>query len=130
MKDMGNQCDLITIPEGVHGMGGWDKLNSDYKEQLVAWLKTTLNAKGDASVAATLTDLGAQVTHTDGVVTKVIFKDCSKLGDAEFRLIGQLKELKSLTLYCQCKGLTDETLPHLASLTNLGLGQKPHLANV
>ncbi len=42
MQDAGNQCDLITIPEGVHGMGGWDKLNSDYKEQLVAWLKTTL----------------------------------------------------------------------------------------
>ena len=44
MKDMGNQCDLITIPDGVHGMGGWDKLNSDYREQLVAWLKKTLNA--------------------------------------------------------------------------------------
>ena len=119
MKDMGNQCDLITIPDGVHGMGGWDKLNSDYREQLIAWLKTTLNAKDDASVAATLTDLGAQVTHTDGVVTKVFVKDCSKLGDVEFRLIGQLKDLKSLTLYGQCKGLTDETLPHLAGLTKL-----------
>ena len=119
MKDMGNQCDLITIPDGVHGMGGWDKLNSDYREQLVAWLKTTLNATGDASVTATLTNLGAQVTHTDGVVTKVFFKDCSKLGDAEFRLIGQLKELKSLTLYGQCKGLTDETLPHLSGLAKL-----------
>ena len=119
MKDMGNQCDLITIPDGVHGMGSWDKLNSDYRVQLIAWLKTTLKAKDDASVTATLTDLGAQVTHTDGVVTKVFFKDCSKLGDAEFRLIGQLKELKSLTLYGQCKGLTDETLPHLVGLTKL-----------
>ncbi len=45
MKDAGNQCDLITIPEGVHGMSGWDKLNSDYKEQLVAWLKKTLKAE-------------------------------------------------------------------------------------
>ncbi len=119
MKDMGNQCDLIMIPEGVHGMGGWDKLNSDYRGQLVAWLKTSLKAKDDAPVTAVLTDLGAQVTHTDGVVTKVFFKDCSKLGDAEFRLIGQLKDLKSLTLYGQCKGLTDETLPHLAGLTKL-----------
>ncbi len=119
MKDLGNQCDLITIPDGVHGMGGWDKLNSDYREQLVVWLKTTLKAKDDASGIAALTDLGAQVTHTDGVVTKVFFKDCSKLGDAEFRLIGQLKDLKSLTLYGQCKGLTDETLPHLAGLTKL-----------
>ena len=119
MKDRGNQCDLITIPDGVHGMGGWNKLKSDYKEQLVAWLKTTLKAKDDASVTAALTDLGAQVTHTDGVVTKVFFKDCSKLGDAEFRLIGQLTDLKSLTLYGQCKGLTDETLPHLSGLTKL-----------
>ncbi len=119
MKDLGNQCDLITISEGVHGMGGWDKLNSDYREQLVAWLKTSLKPKDDASATATLTDLGAQVTHTDGVTTKVFFKDCSKLGDAEFRLIGQLKDLKSLTLYGQCKGLTDETLPHLSGLTNL-----------
>ena len=37
-----NRCDLITISGGGHGMGGWDKLKSDYKEQLVAWLKTTL----------------------------------------------------------------------------------------
>lgn len=119
MKDMGNQCDLLTIPDGVHGMGGWDKLNSDYKEQLVTWLKTTLKANDDASVSARLTDLGAQLTQTDGVISKVLFKDCSKLGDAEFRLIGQLKELKSLTLYGQCKGLTDETLPYLAGLTKL-----------
>ncbi len=42
MKASGNRCDLITIPGGVHGMGGWDKLNSDYREQLIAWLKSTL----------------------------------------------------------------------------------------
>lgn len=119
MKDLGNQCDLITIPDGVHGMGGWDKLNSDYREQLVAWLKATLKATDGASLSARLTDLGAQLTQSDGVITKLSFKDCSKLGDAEFRLIGQLKELKSLTLYGQCKGLTDETLPHLAGLTKL-----------
>lgn len=119
MKDLGNHCDLITIPDGVHGMGGWDKLNSDYREQLVAWLKTSLKPKDDASVAAALTDLGAQVTQTNGVVTKVFFKDCSKLGDAEFRLIGRLKDLTSLTLYGQCKGLTDETLPHFSGLTKL-----------
>ncbi len=45
MKDLGNQCELITIPDGVHGMGGWDKLNSDYRAQLVAWLKKTLKAE-------------------------------------------------------------------------------------
>ncbi len=73
----------------------------------------------DASVSARLSGLGAQVTQADGIVTKVFFKDCSKLGDAEFRLIGQLKNLKSLTLYGECKGLTDETLPHLSGLTKL-----------
>ncbi len=34
-------------------------------------------------------------------------------------MIGQLTELKSLTLYGQCKGLTDETLLHLSGLTKL-----------
>ena len=119
MKEVGNLCDLITIPDGVHGMGSWDKLNSDYRDQLVAWLKTTLNEKKELSLTEALKDLGAQVSLTEGVVSKVTFKDCSKLGDAEFRLIGRLNDLKSLTLYGQCKGLTDETLPHLTGLTKL-----------
>src|SRR5437762_10850938 len=38
-KSAGNTCDLITIPGGGHGMGGWDKLKSDYREQLIKWLK-------------------------------------------------------------------------------------------
>jgi alpha-L-fucosidase 2 len=42
MKTTGNTCDLITITDGGHGMGGWDKLKSDYQEQLVAWLRKTL----------------------------------------------------------------------------------------
>ncbi len=42
MQDAGNVCELITIPEGVHGMGGWDRLGSDYKTQLIAWLKKTM----------------------------------------------------------------------------------------
>jgi alpha-L-fucosidase 2 len=42
MKAAGNVCDLIKIPAGVHGMGGWDKLGSDYREQLIAWLRKTL----------------------------------------------------------------------------------------
>ncbi len=42
MKAAGNQCELITIAGGIHGMGGWQKLGSDYQEQLVAWLRTTL----------------------------------------------------------------------------------------
>lgn len=42
MKAAGNSCELITIAEGGHGMGGWEKLNSDYQTQLVTWLKKTL----------------------------------------------------------------------------------------
>lgn len=42
MRAAGNTCDLITIPNGAHGMGGWDKLGSDYRQQMIAWLKKTM----------------------------------------------------------------------------------------
>ena len=42
MKKAGNTCDLITIPGGGHGMGGWEKLGSDYQQQLIGWLRKTL----------------------------------------------------------------------------------------
>jgi acetyl esterase len=42
MKAAGNSCDMITIPGGGHGMGGWEKLHSDYAAQMIAWLKKTL----------------------------------------------------------------------------------------
>ena len=42
MKAVGASCDFITIKGGVHGMGGWAKLGSDYQEQMIAWLKNTL----------------------------------------------------------------------------------------
>lgn len=42
MKAAGNSCDLITVPGGGHGMGGWAKLNSDYAAQMIAWLRKTL----------------------------------------------------------------------------------------
>jgi alpha-L-fucosidase 2 len=45
MKALGNACDLITIKDGGHGMGGWAKLGSDYQEQMIAWLKKMLAAK-------------------------------------------------------------------------------------
>ncbi len=75
-------------------------------------------AVGYADEAA-IEALGGKVTKTDGVVTKVFFQNCAKLGDAEFRMLGKLSELKGLTLYGQCKGLNDTTLAHLAGLSNL-----------
>ncbi|QDU28123.1 Acetylxylan esterase precursor [Anatilimnocola aggregata] len=54
MKALGNRCDLITIEGGIHGMGGWDKLGSDYRTQLVNWLNKHLPAaasKADSSAA-------------------------------------------------------------------------------
>ncbi len=42
MKAAGNSCETITIPGGIHGMGSWDKLGSDYQAQLIAWLRKTL----------------------------------------------------------------------------------------
>jgi len=42
MKDAGNTCDLITVPGGDHGMGGWQSLKSDYQEQMILWLKDKL----------------------------------------------------------------------------------------
>lgn len=42
MTELGNSCELITIAGGGHGMGGWDKLGSDYRDRMVAWLKKTL----------------------------------------------------------------------------------------
>jgi len=76
-------------------------------------------AADDAKTATMLRELGGQVTEAGGVVTKISFRDCSKLAAGEFAAIGGLKSLKSLTLYGSCKGLTDETLAHLAGLTAL-----------
>lgn len=42
MKALGNTCDIITIPGGAHGMGGWEKLGSDYAQQMIAWLRKTM----------------------------------------------------------------------------------------
>jgi acetyl esterase/lipase len=44
MKELGNTCDLVTVEGGIHGMGGWAKLGSDYQPQLVAWLKKQMPA--------------------------------------------------------------------------------------
>lgn len=85
---------------------------------LVLFIPCLLHAD-DTTSAGTLRALGAEVALKDGALTKLTFRDCSKLGDTEFRLIGQCVHLKSLTLYGKCHGLTDATLPHLADLKEL-----------
>jgi alpha-L-fucosidase 2 len=44
MKKAGDQCELISIAGGKHGMAGWDK-SADmqhWKPEMVAWLRKTL----------------------------------------------------------------------------------------
>ncbi|WP_254513621.1 hypothetical protein [Anatilimnocola floriformis] len=68
----------------------------------------------------TLTDLGGQFQPAMGAEpTQLSFRDCSKLGEAEFKLISGLSNLKKLTLYGSCKGLNNETMPLLTKLANL-----------
>lgn len=42
MKALGNTCDFITIENGIHGMGGWQKLGSNYQQEMIDWLKKTM----------------------------------------------------------------------------------------
>ncbi len=46
-KALGNRCDLITIPEGGHGMGGWQKLPAGgaYAAEMIAWLHQILGGQ-------------------------------------------------------------------------------------
>jgi hypothetical protein len=69
-----------------------------------------------AQDAEALRALGGEVVEKDGAITKLSFRDCAKLGEGEYRRIGSLKGLKSLTLYGGKKTLTDETLPLLTGL--------------
>lgn len=82
-------------------------------------LSMSFSLADDATIAKQLQDLGGKITLKDGVVTQVTFNECSKLGEAEFRAIGQLSKLKNLTLYNKCTGLDDNTIQHIAGLKEL-----------
>jgi len=45
MRQAGASCDLYTVREGGHGMGGWDRVPElqGYKPYMIDWLKKTLN---------------------------------------------------------------------------------------
>ncbi len=44
LKAAGVPAEFITIEGGGHGISGWNKLNSDYIAQLLAWLRMTLKS--------------------------------------------------------------------------------------
>jgi acetyl esterase/lipase len=45
LKELGVPCEIITIEKGVHGMKNWEKLDTNYKEKMIAWLERTLGAE-------------------------------------------------------------------------------------
>lgn len=45
LKAAGVSCDLITIPDGTHGMAGWETIAPDYKEKVADWIAEKLNKK-------------------------------------------------------------------------------------
>jgi hypothetical protein len=63
-----------------------------------------------------LQQLGAQVRLSGGEIVE-IKADCDKLGDAGYRLIGQVTSLQSLSL--SGKAMSDDQLAQLSSLTSL-----------
>lgn len=42
LREVGVPCELISVPDGDHGMRSWDATHPEYKEQVVAWLKRTM----------------------------------------------------------------------------------------
>lgn len=38
LKSAGVSCDLITIPDGVHGMANWESFAPEYKNQVADWI--------------------------------------------------------------------------------------------
>lgn len=45
-RKLGNVCDLITIPGGAHGMGGWQKTSgADYATRMIDWLNKTMTPR-------------------------------------------------------------------------------------
>lgn len=89
-------------------------------EKIVGVLVTALALSAvhadDAEIGKLLADKGAKVTATKGIVTGLSIDDASKLTDDDFQQMGRLSHLKTLSL---SKGLTNERLSCLATLTEL-----------
>jgi len=48
LKAAGVSCDLITIPDGVHGMARWEAIAPEYKDRVSDWLAQKLSEKQSA----------------------------------------------------------------------------------
>jgi pectinesterase len=48
LKAAGVSCDLITIPDGVHGMARWETIAPEYKNKVADWLAQKLSAKQES----------------------------------------------------------------------------------
>jgi hypothetical protein len=70
----------------------------------------------EAEAARLLKEKGAKISETKGVVTALEIDDCSGWTEEEFRRVGQLSHLKTLTVG---PGLGDAALPLLAGLGEL-----------
>ena len=48
LRKVGVRCDIITIPNGRHGTGGWNKLPNvpDWERQMTEWLNQRLHHAG------------------------------------------------------------------------------------
>lgn len=57
LKAAGVECDLITIPDGQHGMASWESFAPEYKEQVAAWLAAKLSVKSAKENDARVTQL-------------------------------------------------------------------------
>lgn len=49
LKAAGVACDLITIPDGTHGMARWESFAPEYKTQVADWIAARLRAKSAAA---------------------------------------------------------------------------------
>lgn len=86
---------------------------------LLAVFAPAFTAQAAGADLQQLEELGGKVQRSGDLVTQLSFTDCAKLGRAEFETISAIGSLKKLTLYGNCQGLNDDTLPLLARLTEL-----------
>jgi hypothetical protein len=80
------------------------------------------NLLADDPDQTALRSIGATLKETDGVITSLQI-DCTKLTDADFRLIGTVKTLKSLSI--SGKPMSDKHLELRAALPEVTINWEP-----